>query len=209
MDALLLVDIQNDFMPTGALPVSDGDAVVPVAHALMPSFELIVATQDWHPADHASFASNHPGTQPGDVVDLDGIDQVLWPDHCVQDSPGASFHSGMDIGPVGHVVRKGTDPRIDSYSAFFDNLHLKETGLVDFLREQGVSRVYLVGLATDYCVKFTALDGVQAGFEVVVVADGVRAVDLSPGDGERAIEEARSAGCTIVVSADVAARRRG
>ncbi|MDT8434661.1 MAG: bifunctional nicotinamidase/pyrazinamidase [Anaerosomatales bacterium] len=203
MDALLLVDVQNDFMPFGALPVADGDAVVPVANALARRFELVVATQDWHPADHGSFAVNHPGTEPGEMIELGGVPQVLWPPHCVQDSPGASFHSALDIGPISHVVHKGTDPRIDSYSGFFDNGHLKATGLEGFLRERGVKRVVLLGLATDYCVKFTALDGVALGFEVTVVADGCRGVELEPGDSRRAFDEMAAAGCRVVTSADL------
>ncbi|MBE0416386.1 MAG: bifunctional nicotinamidase/pyrazinamidase [Coriobacteriia bacterium] len=203
MDALVLVDIQNDFMPFGALPVADGDVVVPVANALAPRFELVVATQDWHPVDHGSFAVNHPGTEPGQIIELGGVPQVLWPPHCVQQTPGASFHSALDIGPVHHVVRKGTDPEIDSYSGFFDNDHRKATGLEAFLRERGIERVTLLGLTTEYCVKYTALDGAALGFEVTVVADGCRAVDLALGDGERALAEMAAAGCRVVSSGDL------
>jgi nicotinamidase/pyrazinamidase len=200
MRALLLIDIQNDFMPTGSLPVADGDAVVPVANALMPGFDLVVATQDWHPAGHASFASSHTGHSAGEVIDVAGLPQVLWADHCVQNTAGASFHSGLDIARIDHVVHKGTDPAIDSYSGFFDNNHAKETGLSAYLRGRGVSEIWLVGVATDYCVKFTALDGRAEGFEVTVVEDGVRAVNLSPTDGATALAEMRAAGCTIVRS---------
>lgn len=203
MDAIVLVDIQNDFMPFGALPVADGDAVVPVANALAPRFGLVVATQDWHPPDHGSFAVNHPGTEPGQVIELSGVPQVLWPPHCVQQTPGASFHSALDVGGVHHVVRKGTDPAIDSYSGFFDNDHRTATGLGSFLRERGVERVTLLGLATDYCVKYTALDGAALGFGVTVVADGCRAVDLAPGDGKRALAEMAAAGCRVVESAEL------
>jgi len=197
MRALLLIDIQNDFMPFGSLPVSDGDAVVPVANALAERFELVVATQDWHPADHGSFASNHPGANPGEVVELGGQPQVLWPDHCVQNRPGASFHAGLDVVSIDLVIRKGTDPAIDSYSGFFDNGHLKDTGLAAALRERGVDEVVLVGLATDYCVKFTALDGRAEGFAVTVMTDGVRAVDLAAGDGDKALAEMAAAGCRL------------
>lgn len=203
MDALLLVDIQNDFMPFGALPVADGDAVVSVANALAPRFELVVATQDWHPVDHGSFAANHPGTSPGDVIELGGVQQVLWPPHCVQNTPGASFHSGLDIGPVRHVVRKGIHPQIDSYSGFYENDRRTATGLEEFLRERGVTHVTIAGLTTDYCVKYTALDGRAHGFAVTVVADGCRAVDLEPGDGERALSEMAAAGCRVVRSAEI------
>lgn len=198
MRALVLVDIQNDFMPFGSLPVAEGDAVVAVANTVSPRFELVVATQDWHPPDSGSFASNHAGRQPGDVVDLGGVPQVLWPDHCVQDTPGASFHSALDITPIGHVVHKGVDPGIDSYSTFFDNARKRSTGLEDFLRELRVDSVVLLGLATDYCVRFSALDGLALGFGVTVVEDGCRAVDLRPGDGGRALEEMRAAGARVV-----------
>jgi nicotinamidase/pyrazinamidase len=201
MRALLLIDIQNDFMPFGALPVPDGDHVVPVANTLASRFDLVVATQDWHPADHASFAGSHSGRVPGDVVDLDGFDQVLWPDHCVQQTPGASFHSGLDVGPVTHVVRKGSSVAIDSYSGFFDNGHINDTGLGTYLEKRGVAEVWIAGLATDYCVKYTALDARELGLSVFVVEDGCRGVDLRPGDVAAAIDEMRAAGCSIVTSA--------
>lgn len=198
MRALVLVDIQNDFMPFGALPVADGDAVVMVANALIPRFELVVATQDWHPWDHGSFAANHEGREPGDHVELGGVDQVLWPAHCVQNTPGASFHAGLDVAGIRHVVRKGTDRAIDSYSTFFDNHHLRSTGLEDYLRERAVDEIVLVGLATDYCVKYSVFDALQLGFDVSVVPDGCRAVDLTPGDGELALDEMRAAGAKLV-----------
>ena len=200
MRALLLVDVQNDFMPFGALPVAGGDEVVPIANRLMPAFEFVVASQDWHPANHGSFASNHPGAHPGDVGELEGLAQVLWPDHCVQDTPGASFHSGLDVAGIDAVVRKGIDPLIDSYSAFFDNAHRRDTGLTAILRTAGVTELVLMGLATDYCVLATAVDARDAGFSVTVIRDGVRAVDLAAGDGEAALEAMREAGCSIVES---------
>ncbi len=203
MNALVLVDIQNDFMPFGALPVAEGDAVVAIANALATRFDLVVATQDWHPASHGSFAVNHFGHAPGDVIDLGGVSQVLWPSHCVQDTPGASFHSALDVGRVGHVVRKGADTGIDSYSGFFDNDHRTATGLEALLRSLQVRRVTVCGLATDYCVKFTALDAVALGFGVSVVSDGCRAVDLAPGDGERALGEMAATGCAVVTSAEL------
>lgn len=207
MRALLVVDIQNDFMPFGALPVREGDQVVEVANAVMPIFGLVVASQDWHPRDHGSFASNHPGHVPGDVVDLGGIPQVLWPDHCVQESPGASFHSGLDVAAIHHVVHKGTDPSIDSYSTFFDNGHRKDTGLGEYLRQHGVDEIVVMGLATDYCVKFSVLDARGLGLKVTVLRDGCRAVDLAEGDGERAFEAMVEAGAEIVTLADVLAGR--
>ncbi len=202
MRALLIIDVQNDFMPGGSLAVADGDAVVPVANALAAHFDFVVASQDWHPAHHSSFASNHPGHEPGEVVDVDGIAQVLWPDHCVQHTPGASFHSALDVARIDSVIRKGTDPGIDSYSAFFDNGRRRDTGLADLLGNRGVEEVWLVGLATDYCVKWTALDARSVGLSVAVVTDGVRAVDLAPGDGERALAEMGEAGCRLVQAVD-------
>lgn len=200
VNALLLVDLQNDFLPTGALPVRDGDAVIAVANdaARSPLFQLVVATQDWHPPNHASFAANQRGKKPGDVIDLDGLEQILWPVHCVQHTPGAAFAPGLLLDRVERVFQKGTDPRIDSYSGFFDNGHRRATGLGDFLRERHVTRVFVLGLATDYCVKFTALDARELGFATVLIADGCRAVNVRPGDDQRAIAAMREAGVTIV-----------
>ncbi len=203
--ALILVDLQNDFMPGGPLAVPDGDAVVPVANRLMPRYPLVVATQDWHPADHASFASRHPGRKPGDVIRLGGLDQILWPDHCVQGSDGAAFHPDLDLAALTCVFKKGTDPNIDSYSGFFDNGHLKGTGLADYLKDAGVGRVVLVGLATDYCVKFTALDARRLGFETVIALDGCRAVELAEGDERAALDEMRAAGVTVARSDELPA----
>ena len=209
MNALILVDIQNDFLPSGALPVPDGDAVIPIANRLNASgiFDLIVATQDWHPKDHGSFAVNHPGHRSGDVVDLDGLKQILWPVHCVQNTAGAAFAAGLDVGRVSRVFQKGTDPRIDSYSGFFDNGHRKATGLGDYLQQSGVREVTLLGLATDYCVKATALDARELGFETVLVSDGCRAVNISPGDDTRAIETMRAVGVEITTSDQLLVRR--
>lgn len=208
MNALILVDLQNDFLPAGALPVAGGDAVVPVANRLADSnqFDLVVATQDWHPPDHGSFAVSHPGKKPGDVIDLDGLAQILWPVHCVQHSPGAAFAPGLRHARVERVFQKGTDPRIDSYSGFFDNGHRKSTGLGDFLRARDVNHLFVLGLATDYCVKFTALDARQLGFAVTLIADGCRPVNVQPGDGERALEAMRAAGVSVATSDAVLAR---
>lgn len=198
MNALVLVDIQNDFMPFGSLPVPRGDEVVAFANQLAERAGCVVATQDWHPVGHASFASSHPGRKAGDLIDLGGSTQVLWPDHCVQNTPGASFHSGLEVARIRAVVRKGTDPSIDSYSGFFDNERRKATGMADLLSDGGVTRIVLVGLATDYCVRYTALDGRTLGFDVAVVQDGVRSVDRVLGDGERALAEMREAGCAVI-----------
>lgn len=197
MRALILVDIQSDFLAGGALEVPDGNAVIPVANALQARFPLVVCAQDWHPADHQSFASQHSGRQPGDQIELGGLPQTLWPDHCVQGTPGAEFAQDLERGRVGQVFRKGTDRSIDSYSTFFDNAHRKDTGLGDFLRAKGVEEVWLIGLATDYCVRFSALDALQLGFRTHVIADGCRAVDLREGDGERALAEVAEAGARI------------
>ena len=203
MRALILVDIQNDFVPGGALAVREGDRVVPIANALMPQFEIVVATQDWHPADHGSFAANHPGGKVGDVIELGGLSQVLWPVHCVQGTAGAAFVPGLDVGRVTWVFRKGTDAGIDSYSGFFDNGHRRATGMGDWLKERGVRDLYVMGLATDYCVKFTALDGRGLGFNVWLVEDGCRGVELKAGDVARAVGEMRGAGVRIVTSGDI------
>lgn len=197
MDALILVDIQNDFLPGGALAVKQGDEVIPVANALQQYFTLVVATQDYHPQNHLSFAANHTGKKPGDHVALKGLDQVLWPVHCVQGSQGAEFAQALNMDKVEKVFQKGTDPEIDSYSGFYDNGHLKATGLGDYLKQKGVKRVVIAGLAADYCVKFTALDAKQLGFDTIVVKDGTRAVNLQEGDFEQAIASLRANGITV------------
>lgn len=203
MRALILVDIQNDFCPGGHLEVPEGNQVVPIANALMDRFDLVVATQDWHPANHGSFAANHPWRKPGQVIDLNGLPQVLWPIHCVQESFGAEFVQALDTDKIGHVFVKGTDPEIDSYSGFYDNGHRKATGMGDFLKEKGVDRVYVMGLATDYCVKFTALDAVALGFKTWLIEDGCRGVNLNAGDVEQAIADMRSGGVEVVNSSEV------
>ncbi|NCO38466.1 MAG: nicotinamidase/pyrazinamidase [Armatimonadetes bacterium CG_4_10_14_3_um_filter_66_18] len=206
MNALLLVDLQNDFLPGGALAVPEGDQVVPVANELMDRFDLVIATQDWHPAGHGSFASQHPGGSVGDLIELNGLQQILWPDHCVEGSPGADFAPGFLRDRVNKVIHKGTDAGIDSYSALFDNGHRKATGLDEYLKERGVDQLYMLGLATDYCVKFTALDARQLGLQVHLIEDGCRGVNLSPGDSDAALAELREAGCRIVRSDNVDGR---
>lgn len=197
MKALVVVDVQNDFCPGGALGVREGDRVVPFINRIMKDFDLVVATKDWHPADHGSFASNHPGSSPGEIIDLDGLDQILWPDHCVQGSEGAEFHSDLDTSWIHKIFYKGTDPEVDSYSAIFDNDRRKSTGLDAWLLQQGVTEVWIAGLATDYCVKYTALDAVDLDFEIHVLLEGCRGVELNPGDVEAAVEEMRSAGVVV------------
>jgi len=198
MHALLLIDIQNDFLPGGALAVTGGDEIIPVVNALMPDFELIVATQDWHPADHGSFAANHPGKAVFETADLHGLPQTLWPVHCVENTGGALFAPGLDTRRIARVFPKGTDARIDSYSGFFDNGHRGDTGLAAWLRGQGVTELTLCGLATDYCVKFTALDALECGFKVNLHAAACRGVNLQAGDCERAVEEMKERGVVVL-----------
>jgi len=198
MKALLLIDIQNDFLPGGALAVTAGEQIIPVVNELQKDFDLIIATQDWHPPDHASFAANHPGHKPGEIIDLDGLKQVLWPVHCVQNTPGAKFSPALKRTRVAHVIQKGTDPQIDSYSGFFDNARRKSTGLKDYLDSKYVKELFIAGLATDYCVKFTALDAISLGFKTHLLAQACRGVDLHPNDVLNAIEEMRKAGVQVL-----------
>jgi nicotinamidase/pyrazinamidase len=200
MKALLLIDIQNDFCAHGALEVKDGDAVVPIANRLMPLFDVVVATQDWHPADHKSFAANHLWRKVGQVIDLNGLPQILWPMHCVQNMMGAMFHRSLNTEGVHHVVQKGTDAEIDSYSGFYDNGKRKQTDMDAYLKSKGVTEVYIMGLATDYCVKYTALDAVPLGYKTFLIEDGCRGVDLNEGDVDKAIEEMVENGVEIIHS---------
>lgn len=197
MRALVIIDVQYDFLPGGALAVTDGDKVIPVINAAQPSFSLVVATQDWHPADHKSFAVNN-GRKVGEVIETDGLPQVMWPAHCVQNTRGAELAETLQRKQIAHVFQKGTNSAIDSYSGFFDNARRKKTPLEDALRGLGVTTLDVVGLATDYCVKATVLDALELGFPVRVHLDGIRAVDLSEGDGARAIDAMRAAGAEII-----------
>jgi nicotinamidase/pyrazinamidase len=197
MKALILVDIQNDFLPGGALAVPDGDAIIPVANKLATVFPLVVATQDWHPASHGSFAANHPGKNVFEQINLNGLPQTLWPVHCVQNTPGAELAAALDTTKITKVFTKGTDAGIDSYSGLFDNGHRKATGLGDWLKEQGATDVFVCGLATDYCVKFTALDAAALGFKTTLIEDASRGVNLQPEDVARAVEEMRAAGIAV------------
>lgn len=197
MEALIVVDVQNDFCPGGALPVPQGDEVVPVINQLATQFPLVVASQDWHPQDHVSFASNHPGKKPLETVEVAGQLQVLWPDHCVQGSWGAQFHPHLDTRPFRMIVRKGTDRQVDSYSAFRDNRKDATTGLAGFLRELGVTSVAVVGLATDYCVQATALDAVAFGFAARILLPACRAVGAPPGRWEEVLAALRQGGVVL------------
>lgn len=207
MQALIIVDIQNDFLPGGALAVPDGGAIIQIVNAVIQRSKraghLIVATQDLHPSDHKSFASQHPGKPAGSVINLDGLDQVLWPDHCVQGTAGSDFSAELRVDLIDKVFPKGGTPNIDSYSGFFDNGKRRSTGLGEYLRERGVTAVTVLGLATDYCVKFTALDAISEGFETSILLDACRGVELVPGDVESAIKQMRSAGVQIVTSKEM------
>jgi nicotinamidase/pyrazinamidase len=202
-DVLLVVDVQNDFCTGGALAVPHGEDVVPVANRLAHTFSHVVLTQDWHPAGHESFASSHPGRQPFDSITATYGPQTLWPDHCIQGTSGAAFHADLESDRASLIIRKGFRRHIDSYSAIFENDHTTETGLNGYFRERGVARVYLCGLATDFCVGFSAVDAAACGFETLVIEDGCRAIDL---DGSLAAARDRmvEAGVTFVTSGDIA-----
>ena len=185
--ALIVIDVQNDFCPGGALAVPGGDDIVPGINALMSKFGVVVLTQDWHPAGHSSFASSHPGKAPMEMTEMPYGPQVLWPDHCIQGSPGAQFHLGLSTDPANLIIRKGSNPAIDSYSAFFENDHTTPTGLEGYLRALGVTDLTMVGLAMDFCVNFSAVDAAKLGFNVEVRGDLCRAIDL---DGSLAAAQA-------------------
>lgn len=203
MKALLLVDLQIDFCPGGALAVAEGDLVIPIANALMSKFDLVVATQDWHPATHKSFAANHLWRKPYDEIELNGLSQTLWPIHCVQNSFGARFAPGLAVAQIDKVVQKGTDPEIDSYSGFFDNDQRKATELHEYLQGQGVRTLYVMGLATDYCVKFTVLDALALGYETFLIEDACRGVNLVADDVSTAIKAMKTAGANLLQSAQL------
>jgi len=194
--ALIVVDIQNDFCPGGALAVAGGDAIVPLVNAMAGGFDHVVLTQDWHPAGHSSFASFHPGRQPFETVDMAYGTQTLWPDHCVQGTKGADFHPGLDLTKAQLIIRKGFRREIDSYSAFFENDRTTPTGLAGYLKERGLSDLTFVGLATDYCVAYSALDAVGQGFAATVRLDACRAIDLG-GSLEAMLGRMREAGVTL------------
>lgn len=201
MKTLIIGDVQNDFMPGGSLAVPEGDAIIEVINRISKKFDLVVAIQDWHPPNHKSFASNHKGKQPFEIIDLNGIPQTLWPDHCVQGTSGADFHPGLDTRRVEAIFRKGVDPETDSYSAFFDNHRRRSTGLAGYLREKGVTEVYGCGLAGDICVYYTLNDALRSRFSAVMIEDAARPLD------EKNYEAAKSDlvhnGGRIVVSTDL------
>jgi nicotinamidase/pyrazinamidase len=198
---LLIIDVQNDFCPGGNLAVESGDEVVPLINRIMPLFSRVIATQDWHPPDHVSFASSHPGRRPLDFVKAGGIEQVLWPDHCVQGTRGAELHPRLEPGRIGLLLRKGMRPELDSYSAFFENDHRTDTGLRHYLKGMKLRELYVCGLATDYCVLASTLDARRLGFRVTLIRDACRGVDFPKGSIEKAIMTMEKAGVRMTESA--------
>ena len=196
-DILIIVDVQNDFCPGGALAVPQGDEIVPAVNRLAAEFAHVVLTQDWHPRGHGSFASSHPGKQPFGTIDLSYGQQILWPDHCVQGTRGAEFHPDLEVPHAELVLRKGFRTKIDSYSAFFENDRRTATGLVGYLKDRRLERITLCGLATDFCVLYSALDGRRAGFEVTVATDACRGIDID-GSLDRAMRSMKEAGVTLL-----------
>ncbi len=200
MNALVIIDVQNDFMPGGALGVPEGDGIIPVINSIQDCFDLVIATQDWHPPDHVSFASNHHGKAVFEKADPDGVNQTLWPDHCVQGTEGAGFHPELETHRLAAIFRKGMNPGVDSYSAFYDNNHLVSTGLAGYLREKGVTRVYFCGLASDICVYHTIKDALAEGFSAVFIEDASRPLDADAFEDQK--RELDTLGVRIISSSD-------
>ncbi|HSX12075.1 MAG TPA: bifunctional nicotinamidase/pyrazinamidase [Rhabdochlamydiaceae bacterium] len=203
MKALLIVDMQNDFMPGGALPVPHGNALIPIINRLIPHFSHVIATQDWHPKDHVSFASNHPGKKPGDLIEVKGIKQILWPVHCVRNTKGAELVAGLKKESIASIFYKGSDKWVDSYSAFFDNARLRATGLEEYLKTRGINELYIAGVATDYCVLYSVLDALELGFKISVIQNACRGIDLKPHDEERALQKMEENGAVLISSAQL------
>ena len=199
MKCLLIIDIQNDFLKGGALAVPGGDEIVPILNRIMPEYDLVVATQDWHPEGHGSFAASHEGVAEFEIGKLGNLDQCFWPEHCVQGTTGAEFAPTLHTSGIDSIVRKGQNPEVDSYSGFYDNGGFETTGLTKLLGNKGVTEVYIVGLALDYCVKFTALDSVKDGFNTFLIPEACRAVNMNKGDDEKAIDEMKQAGVRISI----------
>ena len=203
MKTLIVIDIQNDFCPGGALAIAEGDVIIPIINQLMPKFDLVIATQDWHPDNHQSFASQHPGKNVYDLIDLNGIRQVLWPDHCVAGCPGADFHKDLDIRHIRHIVRKGSHRNIDSYSAFYENDGATPTGLTGLLKGLKIDSLAIAGLATDYCVLYSALDALREGFHTTIIRDACRGVNIPIGNVGKALQKIEAAGGKIIDSANL------
>ena len=201
-DALIIIDMQYDFLPGGALPVDKGDEIIDDINEIADFFKdhhnVVVLTQDWHPPDHKSFASNHSGKEPGDEYSSEGIGPILWPDHCVQATEGADFHKNLRNSAARVIIRKGTNPEVDSYSAFKDNLKEEETGLRGYLNSLGIKRIFLCGLALDYCVYYTAIDGIEYGFDVNLIIDGTKGIDDPEGSISNALEDMEEKGGNFV-----------
>lgn len=202
--ALLIIDVQNDFCPGGALAVPKGAQIITTINRLIGKFDRVVATQDWHPEDHVSFASNHPGKKEYEVIEHKGIEQVLWPDHCVQGTKGADFHPELDTKRLDLIMRKGSNSQIDSYSAFRENDKKTITGLEGYLNNLGIKRVYLCGLALDYCVFYSAMDSSELGFDTNVIIDATKGIDSPEGNVDEALNEMKEAGVEIVESHNLA-----
>lgn len=202
MKALLIVDVQNDFCPGGALGVPDGDSIIPAINKLSESFDHVIQTQDWHPGGHSSFASSHAGKKPYDTIEMPYGEQVLWPDHCIQGSKGAEFHPKLNTTQSELIIRKGFRKEIDSYSAFYENDDNTQTGLTGYLHDRGINELYVVGLATDFCVKWSVIDGCKEGFSVSVVQDAVKGIDID-GSVEQAWKEMKEAGAQITSSQEL------
>lgn len=201
MKTLIIVDAQIDFMPGGALEVKKGDQIIPVINKILPKFDLVIATQDWHPQDHKSFAVNHPGRKEFEVIDLDGLPQTLWPPHCVQGTPGAELHPELETKPIEAIFRKGMDKQIDSYSGFFDNGHKKSTGMAGYLREKGATDLFFCGLAADICVYFSLLDALKEGFKATLIEDA--AIALQEKDYEKVKKDILDKGGRIISSEEI------
>jgi len=199
MNALLIIDVQNDFCPGGSLAVPQGDSVIPVINSLIPKFDAVIQTQDWHTAGHHSFASSHDGKNPYDTVELEYGTQVLWPDHCLQGTQGAEFHKDLNTTKTEVIIRKGFRKEIDSYSTFFENDQKTRTGLTGYLRERGITDLYATGLATDFCVKWSVIDGIKENFNVHVIEDAVRGIDIE-GSVSQAWKEMKKAGAAVLES---------
>lgn len=206
MKALLIIDLQNDFLPGGPLQVPHGDEIIPVINNIQKSFRIIVATRDWHPVNHGCFASNHEGKSPGDVIKLNGQRQTLWPDHCVQGSPGAEISPLLNQALINNFIFKGSDPDIDSYSAFYDNGHLKETGLHSYLKRNGITALYITGLASEYGVYHTVKDALLLGYETYVVVDATKGVNLEKDDTKKALADMKKRGAVLITSSDIGKR---
>ncbi|WP_282016878.1 bifunctional nicotinamidase/pyrazinamidase [Salegentibacter mishustinae] len=201
MKTLIIVDPQNDFMPGGSLSVPNGDEIIPIINELQEKFDLVIASQDWHPAGHASFASSHKGKSEFETIELNGIEQVMWPEHCVQNTEGAEFHKDLKTAKIEAIFRKGTSLEIDSYSAFYDNRHLKSTGLSGYLKEKNAEDLYFCGLAAEICVHFTAIDAIKEGFKATIIEDATRA--LNAADFGKAKAELKGLGGKVITSSTI------